>query len=152
MFKDLQVIGIGASAIYQPTLGSFLNPLNILQSINNLRHPALRNILSGFEGCVRPGEMLLVLGRPGAGCTSLLKVLANQRDEYHEVKGEVNYDSFTPQEVNKHYRGDVQYCPEDDVHFPTLTGRGDSLVRCENPHAANSCSRRNSRPTRCACG
>lgn len=23
--------------------------------------------------------------------------------------------------VAKHFRGDVQYCPEDDVHFPTLT-------------------------------
>lgn len=51
----------------------------------------------------------------------MLKVLTNQRDEYHAVKGEVNYDSLTPGEVDKHYRGDVQYCPEDDVHFPTLT-------------------------------
>ena len=58
MFKDLQVVGVGASAIYQPTLGSILNPLNVQQYINNFRHPALRNILSGFEGCVRPGEML----------------------------------------------------------------------------------------------
>lgn len=23
--------------------------------------------------------------------------------------------------MHKHYRGDVVYCPEDDVHFPTLT-------------------------------
>ena len=48
-------------------------------------------------------------------------MLANQRDEYYAVKGDVKYDSLTPEDVNKHYRGDVQYCPEDDVHFPTLT-------------------------------
>jgi len=50
-----------------------------------------------------------------------LKTLANQRKEYHAVEGEVWYDSFTPEEIEKQYRGDVIYCPEDDVHFPTLT-------------------------------
>jgi ATP-binding cassette subfamily G (WHITE) protein 2 (SNQ2) len=47
--------------------------------------------------------------------------MANQREEYHSVQGDVHYDSLTPQEIAKHYRGDVQYCPEDDVHFPMLT-------------------------------
>ncbi|KAH9922740.1 P-loop containing nucleoside triphosphate hydrolase protein [Fomitopsis serialis] len=65
--------------------------------------------------------MLLVLGRPGAGCSTLLKTLANQRQDYHQVLGDVWYDDFTPQEIEKQYRGDVQYCPEDDVHFATLT-------------------------------
>jgi len=37
------------------------------------------------------------------------------------VDGEVHYDSFTPGYVAKHYRGDVNYSPEDDIHFPTLT-------------------------------
>lgn len=63
----------------------------------------------------------MVLGRPGSGCSTLLKILANQRDEYYAVKGTVNYDTLTPEDIEKHYRGDVQYCPEDDVHFPTLT-------------------------------
>jgi ATP-binding cassette subfamily G (WHITE) protein 2 (SNQ2) len=51
----------------------------------------------------------------------LLKTLANRRKEYYAVKGEVHYDSITPDELYNHYRGDAQYCPEDDVHFPTLT-------------------------------
>lgn len=37
------------------------------------------------------------------------------------MEGDVYYDSLTPKEIAKYYRGDVQYCPEDDVHFPTLT-------------------------------
>jgi ATP-binding cassette, subfamily G (WHITE), member 2, SNQ2 len=61
------------------------------------------------------------LGSPGAGCSTLLKTLANQRAEYHLVEGEVHYDSLTPEDISKHYRGDVIYCPEDDIHFPTLT-------------------------------
>lgn len=63
----------------------------------------------------------MVLGRPGAGCSTLLRVLANQRGDFHAVEGEVHYDLFTPEEIHKHYRGDVQYCPEDDIHFPSLT-------------------------------
>ena len=50
-----------------------------------------------------------------------LKMLANQCDTYHDIKGDVHYDSLTPEDIATHYRGDVQYSPEDDVHFPTLT-------------------------------
>src|SRR6266702_2603681 len=48
-------------------------------------------------------------------------MLTNQRAEYHLVEGDVHYDSFTPECIAKHYRGDVVYSPEDDIHFPTLT-------------------------------
>ena len=37
------------------------------------------------------------------------------------MEGDVYYDSFTPEYIAKHYRGDVVYSPEDDIHFPTLT-------------------------------
>ncbi|KAJ6512945.1 pleiotropic drug resistance ABC transporter [Mycena sanguinolenta] len=121
VFQDLRVVGLGASVSYMPTLGSMLNPLSIFESIRTLRHPPLRNILEGFSGVVRPGEMLLVLGRPGSGCSTLLKTLANQTDEYHSVTGNVRYDALSPLDIRAHYRGDVQYCPEDDLHFPTLT-------------------------------
>jgi ATP-binding cassette, subfamily G (WHITE), member 2, SNQ2 len=47
--------------------------------------------------------------------------LANQRAEYHKITGTVIYDHFTSEEINAHYRGDVQYLPEDDIHFPSLT-------------------------------
>ncbi|KAF8888618.1 pleiotropic drug resistance ABC transporter [Infundibulicybe gibba] len=121
VFEDLHVTGLGASASYQPTLGSTVNPMNLVKAVSDARHPPLRSILAGFEGVVRPGEMLLVLGRPGSGCSTFLKTLANQTAEYYSVTGDINYDSLSPAEIAKHYRGDVQYCPEDDVHFPTLT-------------------------------
>ncbi|KAK7033391.1 pleiotropic drug resistance ABC transporter [Favolaschia claudopus] len=120
-FQDLGVVGLGASVSYLPTVGSTFNPMAIAESISSMRHPPLRNILEGFSGVVRPGEMLLVLGRPGSGCSTLLKTLANQTDEYHSVKGKVHFDALTPLDIAHHYRGDVQYCPEDDLHFPTLT-------------------------------
>ena len=58
VFDDLRVVGLGASANYQPTVGSTLNPLQVLDIIKRLRHPPVKDILSGFEGSVRPGEML----------------------------------------------------------------------------------------------
>lgn len=61
------------------------------------------------------------MGSPGSGCSTLLKTLANQRHEYRSVEGEVHYDSFSPAEIEKHYRGDVLFCDEDDIHFPMLT-------------------------------
>lgn len=138
MFRDLRVKGLGASASYIPTLGSMFNPSSILEAIQNARHPSVRDLLSGFEGAVRPGEMvcksstlnrvhsltgilLVVLGMPGAGCSTFLKTLANLREEYYAVEGSVYYDSISPEDLKNHFRGDVQYCPEDDVHFPTLT-------------------------------
>lgn len=121
MFRDLRVVGVGTSAALQPTLGSQFSPHSFLSAINNWRRPPLRDILSGFEGVVRPGEMLLVLGRPGAGCSTLLKTIANQRGVYHSIHGDVFYDSLTSKDIETRYRGDVIYCPEDDIHFPTLT-------------------------------
>ncbi|KAI0703005.1 pleiotropic drug resistance ABC transporter [Cytidiella melzeri] len=120
-FKNLRVTGLGATVSYQPTIGSMFSPHSTLEAIQAKRHPAVRAILDDFNGVVRPGEMLLVLGRPGAGCTTLLKTLANQTAEYHGVSGNVHFSSLSPDTIAKHYRGDVQYCPEDDVHFPTLT-------------------------------
>ena len=58
MFKNLRVVGLGAAASYQPTFGSFFNPKIILEKIRTARHPPLRDIISGFEGVLRPGEML----------------------------------------------------------------------------------------------
>lgn len=58
MFNDLRVVGLGARATMQPTLGSMLNPSAAFKTISDLRHPSIRDILSGFEGVVMPGEML----------------------------------------------------------------------------------------------
>ncbi|CAE6414842.1 unnamed protein product [Rhizoctonia solani] len=104
-FVDLTVRGLGAAAKYQDTLFSMLSPRQWLQTLNELRHPPVKDILTGFTGTVKSGEMLLVLGSPGSGCSTLLKVLANQQQGYHEVLGDVSYDGMKPEHLAKHYRG-----------------------------------------------
>ncbi|KAJ8519083.1 hypothetical protein ONZ45_g3902 [Pleurotus djamor] len=123
LFDGLEVVGLGqtAAARQQPTLSSLFNPVDIFHAIQAKRHPPLRKILSGFEGVVRPGEMLLVLGQPGAGCTTFLKALTNQTESYRAVTGDIAFSSLTPELLRDRFRGDVQYIPEDDLHFPTLS-------------------------------
>ena len=58
VFQDLTVQGLGAAASYQPTLGSALNPMRIWENIQRIRRPPVRNIITGFDGVVKPGEML----------------------------------------------------------------------------------------------
>lgn len=62
-----------------------------------------------------------MLGRPGSGCTTFLKVIANQRFGYTKVDGEVLYGPFDSKTFEKRYRGEAVYNEEDDVHHPTLT-------------------------------
>lgn len=79
------------------------------------------DILKDFRGLLRPGEMCLVLGRPGSGCTSFLKVISNQRFGYTHVGGKVLYGPFEADFFEKRYRGEAVYCEEDENHHPTLT-------------------------------
>ncbi|KAL2789133.1 ABC-2 type transporter-domain-containing protein [Aspergillus keveii] len=79
------------------------------------------DILKDFRGMLRPGEMVLVLGRPGSGCTTFLKAITNQRFGYTAVDGEVLYGPFDADTFSKRFRGEAVYNQEDDVHQPTLT-------------------------------
>lgn len=54
------------------------------------REPS-RTLLHGFSGTLGAGEMLLVIGKPGSGCTTFLKALANMREEYKDTTGTFTY-------------------------------------------------------------
>ncbi|KAI0178681.1 ABC-2 type transporter-domain-containing protein [Hypoxylon sp. FL1284] len=77
-------------------------------------------LLDNFKGVVNPGEMVLVLGKPGSGCTTFLKSIANQRWGYTSVTGDVLYGPFAAKEFEQ-YRGEAVYNQEDDIHHATLT-------------------------------
>lgn len=79
-FRNLSVSGYGNRASYQRSTGNL--PLSILSAtatlISSNRHKDRIEILRDFDGVVNDGEMLLVLGPPGSGCSTLLKTLAGQ--------------------------------------------------------------------------
>ncbi|KAF1354842.1 ABC transporter [Delphinella strobiligena] len=117
-WRDLSVKGVGSdSAFNENALSQFNIPLHIKES----RKPApLKTIIESSSGCVKPGEMLLVLGRPGAGCTSLLKMLSNRRAGYAEITGDVRYGTMTAKEAGK-FRGQIAMNTEEELFFPTLS-------------------------------
>jgi len=92
--------------------GTFLLPFkNLYQTLSHRKAAGstLRNLLHDFSGCVKDGEMLLVLGRPGSGCSTFLKTIALQTEGYESVEGEISYGGLSAEEVKKHYRGEVVY-------------------------------------------
>lgn len=131
VFKNLTVTGIQASASFARTLpdaiiGTFGPDLyRIIQhffpKLRFGKAPPTRTLINDFSGVVRDGEMMLVLGRPGAGCTTFLKTIANDRGGYAAVVGDVSYGGISAEEQHKHFRGEVNYNPEDDQHLATLT-------------------------------
>ncbi|KAJ5688476.1 hypothetical protein N7536_011095 [Penicillium majusculum] len=80
----------------------------------------MQTILNDMTGQLRPREMMLVLGRPGEGCSSLLKILSNDRDGFGKVDGSVHYANLDHNQAAK-FRQQLMFNNEDDIHFPTLT-------------------------------
>ncbi|KIW86022.1 hypothetical protein Z517_01416 [Fonsecaea pedrosoi CBS 271.37] len=123
-FKNLSVSGSGIAMNLQPTVASYLlAPLRIGELVRFAKKPQ-RKILAGFDGVVKPGEMLLVLGRPGSGCSTLLKTLAG---ELHGLKvgddSVIHYSGIPQDQMIKHFKGEIVYNAEVDIHFPHLTVR-----------------------------
>jgi ATP-binding cassette subfamily G (WHITE) protein 2 (SNQ2) len=54
---------------------------------------------------------MLVLGRPGSGCSSFLKAVANKRESFKSVEGDVFYGSMSAKAARK-YRDSILYNSE----------------------------------------
>lgn len=78
VFKQLNVYGSGAALQFQDTVSSTLTaPFRLAQTLRESHSPQ-RRILKDFNGLLKSGELLLVLGRPGAGCSTLLKSMTGE--------------------------------------------------------------------------
>lgn len=126
VWENLTVSGTGGVTNFVKTFpDAFISFFNVVETAMHIFGVGKKGrevkILQDFKGVVHPGEMVLVLGRPGSGCTTFLKVIANQRFGYTGVDGEVLYGPFDAGTFAKQYRGEAVYNQEDDVHHPTLT-------------------------------
>lgn len=80
-----------------------------------------RKILADFSGIVKPGEMLLVLGRPGSGCSTFLRTVANRSTL--EVTGDLEYANIAASVFKHDHARETIYLPEEDRHIASLTVR-----------------------------
>jgi ATP-binding cassette subfamily G (WHITE) protein 2 (SNQ2) len=111
VYENMTVKGVGSTTSFVRTV-----PDAILGTFG-----PDRTLINDFTGCVRDGEMMLVLGRPGAGCSTFLKAISNNRESYAAVQGEVSYSGISAADQKKYYRGEVNYNGEDDIHFASLS-------------------------------
>ncbi|RGP60631.1 hypothetical protein FLONG3_10800 [Fusarium longipes] len=124
-WDDLTVKGFGGMSNFVPTFpDAFVGFFDVITPVISMLglgpKPPQVALLDGFRGVCKPGEMILVLGKPGSGCTTFLKTIANQRYGYTAVEGEVLYGPWSNTDFDQ-YRGEAVYNAEDDIHHPTLT-------------------------------
>ncbi len=88
-FQNLNVHGFGTAADYQKDVANVW--LSAAGSLRNLitNNKQRIDILRSFDGIVRRGEMVVVLGPPGSGCSTLLKTISGEMNGIY-----VNDDSY----------------------------------------------------------
>ena len=85
--------------------------LNLLNPLTYRSRPqSSRLLIRNFSGTVASGEMLLVLGKPGSGCTTFLKTLANMRGEYKDTMGEITYGGRSNKEMAEKNSAEIVFC------------------------------------------
>ncbi|SNX87363.1 related to ATP-binding multidrug cassette transport protein [Melanopsichium pennsylvanicum] len=136
LWRDISITSPGSSGggIFVKTLPiaitntAWRDPIGVLTTLipplSNLfapRNMPTTNLLHSFSGILKPAEMLLVLGRPGSGCSTVLRAITSKNHSNVSAQGKLLYGGFTPDEINRKYRGEVVFVDEEDTHFPTLT-------------------------------
>lgn len=93
-FQNLNVYGYGEATDYQKDVANvWLSLAGMVRQISASNRQRI-DICQHFDGIVRTGEMLVVLGPPGSGCSTFLKTIAGEMnglfvddDSYFNYKG-----------------------------------------------------------------
>ncbi|CAG9988747.1 unnamed protein product [Clonostachys byssicola] len=122
VFKDLSVYGSGEAIQLQQTVGDMmLAPMRATQLLHRKRG-APKTILNRFNGLVNGGELLVVLGRPGSGCSTLLKSICGELHGLQvDEESSITYRGVSQKEMLREFKGEILYNQEVDKHFPQLT-------------------------------
>ncbi|TID29454.1 hypothetical protein CANINC_001958, partial [Pichia inconspicua] len=127
VYKDLTVTGSNTIAtVLKDFSDVFLKPIALVykyyrrsnDTASQLKKlPKTRKIIRNVSGFADPGTMTLVIGRPGAGCSTYLKAIAGETRTYKNIDGLLSFNGLDVDSV----RNFLIYNPELDIHFPHLT-------------------------------
>ncbi|KAI9719929.1 MAG: hypothetical protein M1828_005967 [Chrysothrix sp. TS-e1954] len=127
-FRNLNAYGFGSATDYQKSVGNIvLEGYGLVRKLFGVGQHRI-DILRNLDGVVHNGEMLVVLGPPGSGCSTFLKTISGETHGFFVTKDSVlNYQGIEADQFHKDFRGEATYTAEIDVHFPQLTV-GDTLA------------------------
>ncbi|KAJ4291758.1 hypothetical protein N0V90_009653 [Kalmusia sp. IMI 367209] len=118
VYKNLNVYGKGEALQLQKTVGNSF----MVQDWFSTGKKQHKHILRNFDGIVKSGELLIVLGRPGSGCSTLLKTMCGELHGLELGKESVvHYNGIPQKQMMKEFKGEAIYNQEVDKHFPHLT-------------------------------
>jgi ATP-binding cassette subfamily G (WHITE) protein 2 (PDR) len=123
VWENLNISGSGSALQYQNNVGSIaLAPIRPQEYISCGSRVPQKQILRSFDGLLKSGELLIVLGRPGSGCSTFLKTLSGELHGLKLGKGsDIQYNGIQMEKMHKEFKGEVLYNQEVDKHFPHLT-------------------------------
>ncbi|KAF2718209.1 ATP-binding cassette multidrug transporter [Polychaeton citri CBS 116435] len=127
-FRDLNVFGYGQDTDYQKSVGNvWLETVGYAKKALGMAKPKRIDILQNFEGIIESGDMLVVLGPPGSGCSTFLKTITGETNGFTVDQGSyLNYQGIPAKAMHSRFKGEAIYTAEVDVHFPNLSV-GDTL-------------------------
>lgn len=118
-FKNLDVFGSGNALQLQQTIADvFMAPFRAKEIFGKTER---KQILHSFNGLIRAGELCIVLGRPGSGCSTLLKALTGELHGLDTDDSVIHYNGVPQSRMIKEFKGEMVYNQEVDRHFPHLT-------------------------------
>ncbi|EGZ27174.1 pleiotropic drug resistance protein ABC superfamily [Phytophthora sojae] len=95
----------------------------VVRKLAATKHVTQRHILNRVDAVFEPGTITLVLGQPGSGTSSLMKVLSGQlpMEKNVALQGDLSYNGCTWKELLPKLPQLAAYVPQSDKHFPTLS-------------------------------
>ncbi|MBW0500769.1 hypothetical protein O181_040484 [Austropuccinia psidii MF-1] len=123
------------------TIYRFISTCHLSSYFNHPLKPSSQSsckikILNEFNGVVNQSEMLLVLGRPGGGMTTMLRTISLNHDSFSFVDGHIDFGLLSPENILKHgLRSQILMIEETDDHLSSLkVNQTLSLAaRCKTP-------------------
>ncbi|EFQ88413.1 hypothetical protein CFE70_005141 [Pyrenophora teres f. teres 0-1] len=119
VYRNLNVFGSGKALQLQSTVSDFL--LAPFRAKEYFGKSERKQILHSFDGIIRSGELCVVLGRPGSGCSTLLKALTGELHGLDTDDSIIHYNGIPQSRMIKEFKGETVYNQEIDKHFPHLT-------------------------------
>ncbi|POM67097.1 ATP-binding cassette (ABC) Superfamily [Phytophthora palmivora] len=103
-----------------PTLPNVLK--TSLRELQSKKHVVTKQILKNVSGVFKPGTITLILGQPGSGKSSLLKLLSGRFPKNGvAIEGQVTYNGISSSDLHKNLPQLVSYVAQRDKHHPILT-------------------------------